>query len=70
VTWYGTWEGIGENTFLTRLRGEGAAELPYIACAIVAVIVSRLIVVYGAIGLLNTCSWIEPIDWRYRAIIL
>jgi Glycine transporter/Sodium/hydrogen exchanger family len=61
--------GIGEHTFLTRLRGEGAAELPYIACAIVAVIVARLIVVYGVIGLVNTSSRIEPIDWRHRAII-
>ena len=60
--------GIGEHTFLTRLRGEGAAELPYIACAIVAVIVARLIVVYGVIGLVNTSSRIEPIDWRHRAI--
>ena len=61
--------GIGENSFLTRLWGEGAAELPYILCAIVAVIVSRLIVVYGAIGLANTWSRIESIDWRHRAII-
>ena len=61
--------GIGEHTFLTRLRGEGAVELPYIACAIVAVIVARLIVVYGVIGLVNTSSRIEPIDWRHRAII-
>ena len=61
--------GIGESTFLTRLRGEGASELPYIACAIVAVIVARLIVVCGVIGLVNTCSRIEPIDWRQQAII-
>jgi CPA1 family monovalent cation:H+ antiporter len=61
--------GIGEKTFLTRLRGEGATELPYIACAIVAVIVARLIVVYGVIGLVNRSSRIEPIDWRHRVII-
>jgi CPA1 family monovalent cation:H+ antiporter len=61
--------GIGEHTFLTRLRGEGATELPYIACAIVAVMVARLIVVGGVIGLVNTCSRIEPIDWRQQAII-
>jgi CPA1 family monovalent cation:H+ antiporter len=61
--------GIGEHTFLTRLRGEGAAELPYIAGAIVAVIVARLTVVGGVFGLVNTCSRIEPIDWRQQAII-
>ena len=61
--------GIGENTFLARLRGVGAPELPYIAGAIVAVLVARLIVVGGVIGLVNTCSRIEPIDWRQQAII-
>ena len=61
--------GIGEKTFLTRLGGEGAIELPYIASAIVAVIVARLIVVYGVIGLVNTSSRIEPIDWRHQTII-
>ena len=61
--------GIGVSAFLNRLRDESWIQLSYIAYAIVAVMVARLIVVYGSIGLVNACSRIEPIDWRYRAII-
>jgi CPA1 family monovalent cation:H+ antiporter len=61
--------GIGGNAFLNRLLGERLIELQYVAYAVVAVIVARLIVVYGFIRLLNRYSRIEPIDWRHQAII-
>ena len=61
--------GIGVSAFLDRLRGESMIQLGYIACAIAAVVVARLVVVYGFIGLANACSRIEPIDWRYQTVI-
>jgi CPA1 family monovalent cation:H+ antiporter len=61
--------GIGSNTFLNRWRGASVADMSYIACAVVAVILARLVVVYGFLGLLNRCTNIEPIDRRYQAII-
>jgi monovalent cation:H+ antiporter, CPA1 family len=61
--------GIGGDAFLNRLRGAGPAELGSMAYAVVAVIVARVVVVYGFIGLFNRCTSGERIDWRYRAII-
>jgi CPA1 family monovalent cation:H+ antiporter len=61
--------GIGGNTFLNRLRDASIAELSFIAYAVVGVLLARLVVVYGFIGLLNICSRVEPIDWRYQTII-
>jgi len=61
--------GIGGNTFLNRLRAASIADLSYIAYAIVAVVVARLVVVYGFLGLWNRCARGEPIDRRYQAII-
>jgi len=61
--------GIAGNTFLNRLRDANAADMSYIAYAIVAVILARLVVVCGFLGLLNRSSNVEPIDWRYQAII-
>jgi CPA1 family monovalent cation:H+ antiporter len=61
--------GIGGNTFLNRVRGASVSDMSYIAYAVVAVIVARLVIVYGLIGLFNRCSKVEPIDWRYRTIM-
>jgi CPA1 family monovalent cation:H+ antiporter len=61
--------GVGGNAFLDRLLGGSATELGYIAGAVAAVTVARLIVVGGFIGLLNRYSRIEPIDWRYQAVL-
>lgn len=61
--------GIGGNTFLNRLRGASLAEMSSIAYAVAAVLLARLVVVYGLIGLWNRRSNIEPIDWRYRVVI-
>jgi CPA1 family monovalent cation:H+ antiporter len=60
--------GIGGDTFLNRLRGASLADMSYIAYAVAAVVVARL-VVYGLIGLFNRCAKGERIDWRYQAII-
>jgi CPA1 family monovalent cation:H+ antiporter len=35
----------------------------------VAVVVARVLVVYGFIGLFNACTSGARIDWRYQAII-
>jgi monovalent cation:H+ antiporter, CPA1 family len=61
--------GIGGNTFLHRLRGASVSDVSYIAYAVLAVIVARLVVVYGLIALFNRCSTVEPIDWRYQTIM-
>jgi Na+:H+ antiporter len=61
--------GIGGDMFLNRLRGASLAEMGYIASAVAAVLVARLVVVYGLIGLFNRCTNGERIDWRYQAII-
>lgn len=61
--------GIGGNTFLTRLRDASVSELSSIVYAVVAVTLARLVVVYGCIGLVNVSSNVEPIDWRYQAIM-
>jgi CPA1 family monovalent cation:H+ antiporter len=61
--------GISGNTFLNRLRAASIGDMSYIAYAIVAVVVARLVVVYGFLGLWNRCANGEPIDRRYQAII-
>jgi len=61
--------GIGGDTFLNRVRGASQAHTAYIVSAIVAVIVARVLVVYGFIGLFNTWTIASRIDWRYQAII-
>jgi CPA1 family monovalent cation:H+ antiporter len=61
--------GIGGDTFLSRLRGASLADMSYIAYAVAAVVVARLVVVYGLIGLFNRCTNGERIDRRYQAII-
>jgi len=61
--------GIGGDMFLNRLRGASLAEMSYLASAVAAVLVARLVVVYGLIGLFNRCTNGERIDWRYQAII-
>ena len=61
--------GIGGNTFLNRVRGASVSDLSYIAYAVVAVIVARLVIVYGLIDLFNRCSKVEPIDRRYQTIM-
>ena len=61
--------GIGGDTFLNRLRGASLTDLSSIAYAVVAVIVARLVVVSGFVGLFNRCTKGERIDWRYQAVI-
>ena len=61
--------GIGGNTFLNRLRGASPANLSYIVYAVAAVIVARLVVVYGLAGLFNRCTNGERIDWRHQTVI-
>jgi Na+:H+ antiporter len=61
--------GIGGDMFLNHLRGASLAEMSDIASAVAAVLVARLVVVYGIIGLFNRCTNGERIDWRYQAII-
>ncbi len=61
--------GIGGDAFLNRLRGASPVDMRYIACAVVAVIAARLVVVYGLIGVFNRLTKGERIDWRYQGII-
>jgi len=61
--------GMGGNMLLKRLVDGSAIDFRYIGYAIVAVTVARLIVVYGLIGLSNRYARIEPIDWRFQAIM-
>ena len=61
--------GIGGDTFLNRLRGGSPGDASYVVYAVVAVVVARLLVVYGFIGAFNGCSKGERIDWRYQSII-
>jgi CPA1 family monovalent cation:H+ antiporter len=61
--------GVGGDTFLNHLRGASPADLRSLACAVVAVVVARVLVVYGFIGLFNACTSGARIDWRYQAII-
>jgi monovalent cation:H+ antiporter, CPA1 family len=61
--------GIGGDTFLHRLRSASAPDMRYLACAVVAVIAARLVVVYGFMGLFNRFTNGERIDWRYQVII-
>ena len=61
--------GIGGNMLLKRLVDGSAIDFRYIGYAIVAVTVARLIVVHGLIGLSNRYARIEPIDWRFQAIM-
>ena len=61
--------GIGGGAFIYRLMARGPSALRDIGCAIVAVLLGRLIAVYGLIGLANRVGRIEPIDWRHQAII-
>jgi monovalent cation:H+ antiporter, CPA1 family len=46
-----------------------AIELGYIVSAIAAVLLARLVVVYGFIRLLNRYTRIDPIDWRHQVIV-
>jgi CPA1 family monovalent cation:H+ antiporter len=59
--------GIGGHAFLNRLLDRSAAERRYIGCAILAVLVARLIAVPSLIGLSNRFARIEPIGWRQQA---
>jgi CPA1 family monovalent cation:H+ antiporter len=61
--------GIGGDTFLNHLRGASPTDLRSLACAVVAVVVARVLVVYGFIGLFNACTSGARIDWRYQVII-
>jgi CPA1 family monovalent cation:H+ antiporter len=61
--------GIGGGAFIHRLLAERAGAVRDIGSAIVAVLLGRLIAVYGLIGLANRVGRIEPIGWRYQAII-
>jgi CPA1 family monovalent cation:H+ antiporter len=61
--------GIGGDAFLNRLRGASLADLRSIVLAVAAVVVARLIVVSGLVGVFNRCTKVERIDWRYQAVI-
>jgi CPA1 family monovalent cation:H+ antiporter len=61
--------GIGADTFLNRLRDASLMDMKYIVYAVVAVIVARLVVVYGFAGVFNRCTSAERIDWRNQTII-
>jgi Na+:H+ antiporter len=61
--------GIGGNTFLSRLRGASLADMSYIVYAVAAVIVARLVIVFGIVGMVNGCASGKRIDWRYQAVI-
>jgi CPA1 family monovalent cation:H+ antiporter len=61
--------GIGGDTFLNRLRGASLADLSSIVYAVAAVVVARLVVVFGFVGVFNRCTKGERIDWRYQAVI-
>jgi monovalent cation:H+ antiporter, CPA1 family len=61
--------GIGGDTFLSRLGGASSGNTSYIIYGIAAVIVARVLVVYGLIGMFNMWTKGERIDWRYQAII-
>ena len=61
--------GIGGDTFLNRLRGGSLRDASYVVYAVVAVIMARILVVYGFIGIFNGCTKRERIDWRYQSII-
>jgi monovalent cation:H+ antiporter, CPA1 family len=61
--------GIGADTFLNRLRDASLMDMRYIVYAVVAVIVARLVVVYGFAGVFNRCTSAERIDWRNQTII-
>jgi hypothetical protein len=54
--------GIGGGAFIYRLMARGPSALRDIGWAIVAVLLGRLIAVYGLIGLANRVGRIEPID--------
>ena len=60
--------GIG-GAFIYRLMAGGPARSRDIGWAIVAVLLGRLIAVYGLIAISNRVGRIEPIDWRHQAII-
>ena len=61
--------GIGADTFLNRLRDASLMDMRYLVYAVVAVIVARLVVVYGFAGVFNRCTSAERIDWRNQTII-
>jgi CPA1 family monovalent cation:H+ antiporter len=61
--------GLGGGAFLHRLLTRSPGAIRDIGCAIVAVLLGRLIAVYGLIGLANRVGRAEPIDRRYQAII-
>src|SRR5262245_44569071 len=61
--------GIGGGAFLQRQLAGSHGALRAIGYAVVAVLLGRLIAVYGLIALANRIGRIEPIDWRYQAII-
>jgi CPA1 family monovalent cation:H+ antiporter len=61
--------GIGADTFLNRVRDASLMDVRYIVYAVVAVIVARLVVVYGFAAVFNRCTSAERIDWRNQTII-
>ena len=61
--------GIGGDTFLNRMRDASLMDMRYIVYAVGAVIVARLVVVYGFAGVFNRCTGAERIDWRNQTII-
>ena len=61
--------GLRGQAFLQRLLSGESNSRGYVALAILAVIVARLIAVPGVIGLSNRIGGAEPIDWRQQAII-
>jgi len=61
--------GIGADSFLNRWRDGSLMDMRYIVYAVVAVIVARLVVVYGFAGVFNRCTSAERIDWRNQTII-
>jgi CPA1 family monovalent cation:H+ antiporter len=61
--------GVGADTFLNRLRDASLMDMRYIVYAVVAVIVARLVVVYGFAAVFNRCTSAERIDWRNQTII-
>ena len=62
--------GMRGNAFFQRLLDSAAPERMYIGYAILAVIVARLIVLPGLVGLSNAIGRVEPIGWREQAIML
>ena len=62
--------GMRGNSFLHRLLDRTAPERSYIAAAILAVFIARLIAVAGFVRVSNRLVPIDSIGWRQQAIII